>query len=169
MRAFTCVLLAGCAASSSSVPATRFVNAPVVEAVNDRSDVPKKPQSRILVAQINQFDGSFFRRVTRGLEVRGHERSLGVNAFDEVPDSTWFTNRIGRRTITPEELRAAPGGVGSPEPHKPWTIISSKVGGLSDGFIIKDARGEKFILKFDMRGKPETESATHVIVGKLLW
>src|SRR5690606_30556138 len=93
----------------------------------------------------------------------------GINALDEVPDSTWFTNRIGTRPVSPEEIAAAPGGVGSPEPYKPWTVISTKVGGVTVGFIIKDSRGKKFLLKFDPRGMPEAETANQVIVGKLFW
>ena len=31
-------------------------------------------------------------------------RAQNVNTIDEVPDSGWFTNRIGTRTVTAEEL-----------------------------------------------------------------
>ncbi len=116
-----------------------------------------------------QFDTSFYRPLTRALELPRPRRARGVNALDEVPDSTWFTNRIGVRDISLDELRAAPGGVGSPEPHLPWTIHSTKIGGKSLGFIITDARGLRFLLKFDPLGYPEAETATHVITGKLLW
>ena len=34
---------------------------------------------------------------------------------------------------------------------------------------MKDARGEKFLLKFDPKGFPETETATQIIMGRLLW
>ena len=67
MRRFILILLASCASSSSSIPDTRFVNAPAVEAVNDRKDVPKRPQERMLIRELYQFDGSFFRRMTRGM------------------------------------------------------------------------------------------------------
>src|SRR5690606_11721023 len=67
------------------------------------------------------------------------------------------------------EIRERPGAIGSPEAHKPWTILSSKVGGQTLGFIMQDTRGERFLLKFDARGFPERETATHLIVGRLLW
>jgi hypothetical protein len=51
----------------------------------------------------------------------------------------------------------------------PWTILSSKVGGSSVGFIVSDSRGVKFLLKFDRLGHPETETATEVIVSHILW
>src|SRR5512146_1105765 len=30
--------------------------------------------------------------------------ALNVSAWDEVPDSSWFNNRMGRRLLPPEEL-----------------------------------------------------------------
>lgn len=151
------------------LPPVRFANAPPATIVNDRLDVPEVPTERVHMRVLSNFDGQFFRRVTRLFELHREQRALGVNALDEVPNSTWFTNRIGVRSISPSEMAAAPAGVGSPEAHLPWTIVSSKVGGASVGFIIKDARGEKWLMKFDPRGYPEAETATQVIVGKLFW
>jgi hypothetical protein len=161
-------VLAACG-SSVSVPGARFANAPPVEAVNDRRHVAEQPRPRDFQRYLHNFDALFHRRVTRALELRRAERARGINALDEVPNSTWFTNRVGVRDVPIEELRERPGSIGSPEAHRPWTVVSSKVGGLTLGFIIKDARGEKFLLKFDPRGYPEAETGTQVIVGKLLW
>jgi hypothetical protein len=86
-----------------------------------------------------------------------------------VPDSTWFTNRIGVRELSLDEVRRGPAIAGSPEPHKPWRVHSTKVGGVTVGFIVTDARGERFLIKFDRAGFPEMETATEVIAGKLLW
>ena len=158
---------AGCA-HHAPVPEVRFTNAPPVAAINDRRDIPR-PRTREFARLLYHFDGSFYRLITRGLELPRARRALGVNALDEVPDSTWFTNRIGVRDLSIDEIRRGPAVVGSPEPYKPWTIHSTKVGGASIGFIITDARGEKFVLKFDRAGFPEVETATDVIVGKLLW
>jgi hypothetical protein len=161
------VLLAGC--GGPALPEVRFVNAPPVRAVDDRRDVARAPDERKLALNLYHLDGTVYRRITRGLELPRQRRALGVNAHDEVPDSTWFTNRIGVRDVSLDELRAAPGGIGSPEAHMPWTIVSTKVGGRTIGFIIKDARGERYLLKFDRAGKPELETAADVIAGKLLW
>ena len=161
-------LAAGCA-HRAAVPGVRFANAPAVTAVNDRRDVPRRPATREFSRDLYHFDGSFYRLITRGLALPRPRRALGVNALDEVPDSTWFTNRIGVHGLAPDEVRRGPDTVGSPEPHKPWTIHSTKVGGRTVGFIITDARGERFLLKFDRNGYPELETATEVIVSKLLW
>lgn len=161
-------VLAGCASSSSGVNGVRFANAPPVRAVNDRVDAPP-PAPREFVRFLYHYDGSVHRPITRAMELQGNPRALGVNSMDEVPDSTWFTNRIGVREIDPAELRDLPDSIGSPEPHLPWTIESTKVGGQSLGYIMRDARGEQWLLKFDNPKFPEMETAAHVIVSRLLW
>ena len=168
MQRLTFCVLAACA-SQPRIPAVRFANAPAVTIVNDRVDVPRQPEERDFLEMVYHYDGTVQRRLTRAMELPRPRRALGVNALDEVPDSTWFTNRIGVRDYTPDELRAGPAREESPEFHKPWTVKSSKIGGTELGFIIVDARGEKFLLKFDPPEFPEQETATHVIVGKILW
>jgi hypothetical protein len=92
-----------------------------------------------------------------------------VNSLDEVPDSTWFTNRIGVRELSIEELRRGPNVGPSPFDHRPWTITKAKSGGTSVGFMFEDARGDRFLLKFDTPDRPEMETAAHVIVHRILW
>src|SRR5688572_20522248 len=41
--------------------------------------------------------------VTAGYKPTG-TRARNINTIDEVPDSSWFTNRIGARPITSDEL-----------------------------------------------------------------
>jgi hypothetical protein len=165
----TILAISVAACATPAVPGVRFVNAPPVTAVNDRRDVPAKPEDREFLMSLYHYEAIVQRPLDRTLALQPPRRALGVNALDEVPDSTWFTNRIGVRALTLDELTTGPLTIDSPELHKPWKIKSTKVGGGEVGFIIADARGEKFLLKFDSRGYPETETATHVIVGKLLW
>ena len=35
-------------------------------------------------------------------------RAKNVNTIDEVPDSSWFTNRIGTRALTADEVMRGP-------------------------------------------------------------
>lgn len=167
-RWFACAVLAGCA-SGSVVPEVRFANAPVAVAVNDRLDVKHPPHNRLFLPDTYAWDGTIGRRVSRALELPRDRRALGVNALDEVPDSTWFTNRIGVRELTPDEVRNGP-VTHDPERHKPWTIHSTKIGGTMLGFIVKDAAGVKYLLKFEPANQaPELESGNHVVVNRLLW
>lgn len=161
------VVLVGCGASSP-VGSTRFANAPAVWRVNDRLDVAKPPRVIPFLRWFYDFS-SYYHAAVRGLRLDPERRALGVNALDEVPDSTWFTNRLGVREMSPDEIRKGPAQAESPELHRPWTIKSSKVGGTSPGLICDDAQGTTFLLKFDQPTIPELETATDVIVDRLLW
>ena len=163
-----CAALVGCSAAPS-LPSVRFANEPIVRVVNDRRNVEQAPESRLFLPNLYLYDGSFQRAVTRALELPRARRALGVNAIDEVPDSTWFTNRIGAHDLSPAEI--SNGNVtDNPELHKPWVVRSTKVGGTSVGFIIKDSVGHKYMLKFDESpDPPEIQTGTHVAVNRLLW
>jgi hypothetical protein len=161
------IALAAC--SSSTLPPARFANLPAVTVVDDRLDVPRPPKDRPFWPDTYHYDGVFHRRFVRAMELPRPRRALGVNALDEVPDSTWFTNRIGTHEMTPGDVRTGPLVVDSPELFRPWTIKSTKIGGTTPGFIVTDTRGIKYLLKFDGKGVPEIETATHVIVNRLLW
>ena len=167
MRALAIILVAAC--STSHVPSVRFANAPPVGLVDDRRDVPAPPKKRVDYRLLYHYEGTFHRRITRALELPRARRALGVNAFDEVPDSTWFTNRIGVRELSLDELREGAATSGNPERYKPWTITSTKVSGIATGFIVRDRRGVKFLVKFETKGYPELESATDAIVSRLIW
>jgi hypothetical protein len=148
----------------------RFANAPPVWLVDDRRDVAKRPEKYHDFEHLDGYDSAIERPVTRALELPRARRALGVNSLDEVPDSTWFTNRIGIRELTPREVGDGPATTESPELHMPWKVVSSKLGGgVARGLIVTDARGIKFMIKFDGDDEPETASATHVIVNRLLW
>lgn len=163
------ILVALTACAEQRLPPARFVNASPVTVVDDRRDVPVPPKREEYLRALHNYDGHFHKRLSRALGVPRARRALGVNALDEVPDSTWFTNRIGVRSVTPDAVRVGPVQIASPETHKPWSIRSSKVGGNSVGFVITDARGERFLLKFDVPGFAEVETAAHVITNRLLW
>jgi len=165
------VLLALACACAPPPKATgvRFANQPVVTRVADREDVPHVPAVRAFYAVFYQFEGSFYERVVRGLDMPRHHRALGVNALDEVPSSTWFTNRNAVHRLTPAQVATGPATSGNPEDFTPWTIVSSKSGGVSPGFVIRDRRGLEYIVKFDKKGEPIEESAAAVITNRLLW
>ncbi len=161
MRALLIIALAACGASPIS--SVRFRNAPPVMVVDDRRDVPVAPSERTYHKRSYHFD-SYYLLMTRDRP----GRALGVNSLDEVPDSTWFTNRIGAREMSADEIRRGPEPE-SPEAHLPWTIKKSKPGGTDIGFLVEDARGETFLLKFDRRGFAEVETGADAIVARLLW
>ncbi len=156
-------------ACASRFDTVRFRNAPPVTIVNDRNHVATQPAAIDFVKKSEYFDAFFYRRVVRITKVEPSVRATNVTSFDEVPDSTWFRNRIGVRDLRLDEIRDGAYGGDSPMLHKPWKIKSTKVGGVSVGFIIEDASGAKFVLKFDQKGLPETETAADVIGARLFW
>ena len=60
-------------------------------------------------------------------------RARNVNTIDEVPDSSWFTNRILPRTVLGRRSRArAHTGAARPNPER-WVISREKSAGASPG------------------------------------
>jgi hypothetical protein len=169
MRAPVIVIVAvACGSSSSSaVGPVRFDNAPPVWRVNDRVDVPEPPREIPHYKYFYHYD-AYYQIAKRALALTRNQRARAVNALDEVPDSTWFTNRIGTRPLSPDEIRQGPPGE-SPERHLPWTIESSKEAGTAVGFVVADSRGVRFLLKFDRPHSPEVETGGAAVVSRLLW
>ena len=94
-------------------------------------------------------------------------QALDVNTIDEVPDSSWFENRIGVRPMSIAEIAAGPNR-GGPAPG-PWTVTHAKTEGVSPGLQMKDAAGQLYFVKFDLPASPERASGAEVISTKLLY
>jgi hypothetical protein len=165
--ALAAIALTGCA---QRVPEVRFLNAPIAWEVDDRHDVPSKPEVHAYYSGVYHLEHGLVYHFTDPMAVRGRTHAENVNALDEVPDSTWFHNRIGVREVSVEEIRWGPDVNADPEPYKPWTISSGKSSGAMPGFLVTDSRGEKFLLKFVPKiQEPEMESASGLIVQRLFW
>lgn len=95
-------------------------------------------------------------------------RAKNVNTVDEVPDSSWFTNRLGRRAVTPDEVAKGPNTSAGPAPGR-WTVRSSKIEGVTPGFTIRDSTGQRWFLKVDPRGYRAMATGAEVAVTKLFW
>jgi hypothetical protein len=95
---------------------------------------------------------------------RGHvPPAVNVNTLGEVPDSSWFTNRIGARAMTIAEIVRGAATVGPPDVSQPLTVIAPKSGGISLGFTMRDARGTVYFVKFDPAAHPNLSTAADVI------
>ena len=95
--------------------------------------------------------------------------AANANTLDEVPDSSWFTNRHSVERMTLDTLVRGPDTAEGPDLSGPWTIFRSKSQGLTPGFEITDARGDRYIIKFDPIDIPELASAAEVISTKLFY
>ena len=119
-------------------------------------------------------DNLFFRPLSEMLGVVTSHEAVNVNAFDEVPSSSWFTNRIGVRAITPAELElnaCTPDKLLDPD-HAPagsWLVDKGKGSGSTPGFRINVPGKGKYLIKVEGVGLPERQVAATVIGEAAYW
>jgi hypothetical protein len=98
----------------------------------------------------------------------GNIRAGNINTIDEVPDSSWFTNRIGSREVTLDELRRGPLDRGGPAPGR-WNVVAPKKSGMAPGFTMRDANDELWFVSFDSAGHPEAATGAILVANKIFW
>ncbi len=95
-------------------------------------------------------------------------RAKNVNTIDEVPDSSWFTNRTGSRRLTLDEIVRGPVSGPPPDPSK-WIVFRHKTSGVHPGITARDAKGETWFLEFDPCYYPEAATASVVMATMFFW
>lgn len=159
------LLLAACGGHLSTAPP------PVAD---DRATVPApEPQTVSILA--DGFHQQIAAPTHRGLRLSRHLRALSgrprealnVTALDEVDDSSWFTNRNHRVPLTPQQVARGPNTNDGPDTSQVWRVTSAKVEGVTPGFTIKDARGDRYVIKLDAAGHRELNSAAEIISTRL--
>ncbi len=111
---------------------------------------------------------SVFRPFSHIFKVDPGGEAVNANAFDEVADSSWFTNRLGHRPYPVEELQR---GACTPElmldgetaKDGTWVIDHGKDNGSSPGFRVKIPGKGKYLFKADSKDDPERPSAASVL------
>jgi len=88
--------------------------------------------------------------------------AANVNTVDEVPDSTWFTNRIGRRAMSIDEIVRGPNQLEITNVDD-WPIVQEKSSGLTTGYRVVDPTGHLYQIKLDPPEHPEMASGAEVI------
>ncbi len=155
-------MLAGC----RSAVTARFADRPIVQRSDDARPIAE-PEERAFYAKFYLSDALVFNPMFDGLDRLPRGPAADTNAMDEVPDSTWFTNRIGVRAVAPAEAVHGAETVGPPVP--PFQVIKAKRGGANPGFIATDSRGTKYLIKFDTAANPGQQTATNAIVQRIFW
>ena len=96
-----------------------------------------------------------------------YRRAQSINTIDEVPDSSWFTNRIiGGPAMTADDVGRGPDTGKGPAPGQ-WTVSSGKSDGITPGFTIIDSAGDRWFIKFDPPDWREMMSGAEVTATKL--
>ncbi len=131
--------------------------------------VPAEYESPFAWDAANQ---TFFRPIARVFAVDPAGRSVNVNAHDEVPDSSWFTNRLGQRPLSPEEVEQGSCGTNRLDPDAPdgtWIIDKGKDNGANPGFRVNVPGLGKFMLKSDPAGEPERATGATAIASRIYY
>ena len=105
--------------------------------------------------------------VVTAKRVPSNTRAQNVNTIDEVPDSSWFTNRVVSAVPLEQILRGP--NVGPPPAPEKWVIIREKASGYAPGFTARDANGETWFVSFDPPSNPKGATAAVVIANRLFW
>jgi len=95
-------------------------------------------------------------------------RARNINTIDEVPDSSWFSNRILARPVTADDIARGPLAGNGPAPGK-WSIVSPKQSGFAPGFTVLDSRGDRWFVSFDAAGYPEAATGAIAVANKIFW
>lgn len=91
-----------------------------------------------------------------------------VNTIDELPDSSWFTNRILAHPLSTADLVRGPLTGSGPAPG-PWTVVAQKSAGFAPGFTIRDAQGEMWFVSFDAAGHSEAATGAILVANRIFW
>lgn len=134
----------------------------------DPNHVSCAPEPYVSPLAWDAADNTLFRPLAKIWAVDPPQEARNVTAFDEVPDSAWFTNRIGVRKIPLEELTrgaCTQEQILDPETAKAeeYVIDQGKPNGASPGFRVKIGGKKKYMFKTDFAKEPERPSAAAVI------
>jgi hypothetical protein len=144
-----------------------FSARPIVWEDADRKPFPKKPDLYESPLGWNGADKTLLMPITDALWLKLGREAIDVNAVDEVPDSSWFANRLSRAPMTPEEMARGQCQGLPPDQDFPWTVVSAKLEGQTAGVRIRSASGVGYFLEFDFPRQPEMASAADVIGSRI--
>jgi len=105
-------------------------------------------------------------RVAGRLGVGQGKQADNLNALDEAPNSSWFTNRHFHHRMSPEAVAEGPGS-SQPDTSGIWRVKSGKTVGLTPGFTIVDPLGKRYIIKFEVGQWPEMSSSAEAISTRI--
>ncbi len=113
-------------------------------------------------------NNTFIQPFTKSPFGRKSVEAYNVNTLDEVPNSSWFTNRNGVRQMSIAEIKRAANETDGPAPGA-LTVVKGKTNGITPGFQVKDSRGDIYLLKFDPIGYLEMSSGAEAISTRLFY
>jgi hypothetical protein len=146
-------------------PVRRFPARPPLAADSDMTPFLPRPAVYKAPEIWDTVDNTLFGPLVNVLAVHQTRRAVNVNALDEVPDSSWFTNRIDAMTV--EAFVRGPCTDDPPDPAGPWTVIAGKPDGANPGFMVEHASGKRFFFKPDGGRGGERQSVADLIGSRV--
>ena len=107
---------------------------------------------------------------TFGLDDTGELlRAQNINTLGDVPDSSWFTNRLGIKDMTLEELARGADRTGGPDTGNPLTVMRAGLLSFTEGLVVEDSRGDRYYIIFDPAGMPNLATGAAVVANKFFY
>lgn len=158
------LVLVGCAA------APRFpLQAPLTRDT-DQELLPEAPEEYYSPFAWDGANYMLFQPLSRFLAVDPAGPAANVNALDEVPDSSWFENRLGAQALSPDYVARGSCGSKVLDPGMPagsWLIDKGKDNGANPGFRVNVPGLGKFMLKTDPETEPERATGATAIASRV--
>ena len=92
-----------------------------------------------------------------------------VNTLGEVMDSSWYTNRHGKRRLSREELVRGTGDGQPPLQDEPWRVLAVKQFGNRPGVLMVDSQQQMYLLRFDPPGNLEMSTGAEMVSSKIFY
>ena len=143
---------------------------------DDTRNIPQPEEQKINIYS-EYFNKQITKQIAQSFDLSRQLRNLfgkrkeakNVDAFGEVINSSWFTNRNAYKRMSLEEIARGPDKGTGPDTSDVWIITRAKAEGVTPGFTIKDKQGDNYVVKFDPPGYPELASGAEVISTKLFY
>ena len=139
---------------------------------NDRRPFSPAPEEYVSPFVWDGANQTIFRPVAQFFAVNPAGPAVNVNALDEVPDSSWFTNRMGARQLSIAELVRGSCAERTLDPSAEdgaWPIDKGKDNGANPGFRVNVPGLGKFMLKTDPKDEPERATGATAIASRFYY
>jgi hypothetical protein len=156
-------LLAGALAASCAYRPSRFRDRPPITHARDMSPIPM-PAFRWVAESVYLSQVYLFRPIRGTLDLDPIPPAGDVNSMDEVPYCSWFVPR----DVDVGTMARGPDAPGPPRP--PFAVLSETPRAIaSSGFVIADARGQRYEMLFDPPDRLEMRTGAAAIASRLVW
>ncbi|PIQ87091.1 MAG: hypothetical protein COV74_02060 [Candidatus Omnitrophica bacterium CG11_big_fil_rev_8_21_14_0_20_45_26] len=109
-----------------------------------------------------------FDRLFRAIR-RQPVRAKDINVFDEVPDNAYFTNRHARKKLSAQALEKGYSETEGPDTKGPLTVLKAKFFDSLASLLVRDSRGDEYVLKFDPYSHLALATSSEVIASRFYY